>query len=152
MGECLIVRSGSGIDTSNATANKNIIVEGYSCYVSDELIVGTISKKSATKNINSSESIELENGYYSSNNMISVTTLKNETIGTSIDSDILIGYDGWVNGVEINGTMSNNSGDGSVLQANASYTIPPGWYSGTEKNNTVSINPIRKFRDTWVCK
>lgn len=64
MGECLIIRSGGGTDTTNATAKSDTVVEGYTCYINDELIVGNIPKKSITKNINSSESIQLESGYY----------------------------------------------------------------------------------------
>lgn len=133
MGECLIVRSNGGVDTSNATANKSAIVEGYSCYMNDELVTGSIPKKSIVKNVNSSELVQLENGYYSSDNIVSVTTLKEETIGTGIESDILIGHNGWVNGVEINGSMLDNSGIDNALKVNTSYTIPQGWYSGTEK-------------------
>ena len=42
MGECLIIKSGGGTDTSNATATKDKILQGYSCYVKDALIKGTI--------------------------------------------------------------------------------------------------------------
>lgn len=142
MGECLIIRSGGGTDTTNATAKSDTVVEGYTCYINDELIVGNIPKKSITKNINSSESIQLESGYYLNDNIISVTTLEDETIGTSIDSDILIGYGGWANGNKINGAMPNNSGAGSVLKVNTPYTIPSGWYSGTEKiTQSLSTQP-----------
>lgn len=42
MGECLIIRSGGGTDTTNAIAKSDTVVEGYTCYVNDELIVGNI--------------------------------------------------------------------------------------------------------------
>lgn len=43
MGECLIVRSGSGVDTSNATASSGMIVDGYTCYVNDDWAPGDTS-------------------------------------------------------------------------------------------------------------
>lgn len=50
MGECLIIRGGSGTDTSNATATNSTLLEGYTCYVNDELVVGNIPVKSIQKN------------------------------------------------------------------------------------------------------
>lgn len=134
MGESLIVRAGGGVDTSNATATNNQLVEGCSCYVNDELVVGNIPIKSpVNKTLHVSQLTNLESGYYVIPDVIPTSSLSEETVVTSTISDILVSGNGWVNGAFLNGTMSNNSGDGSVLQANASYTIPPGWYSGTEK-------------------
>lgn len=42
MGECLILKSGSGSDTSNATATADTILQGYSGYVNDVLVHGNI--------------------------------------------------------------------------------------------------------------
>ena len=42
MGECLILKSGSGSDTSNANATADTILQGYSGYVNDVLVHGLV--------------------------------------------------------------------------------------------------------------
>ena len=42
MGECLIIKSGGGTDTSNATATKDTVLQGYSCYAKDVLVNGSV--------------------------------------------------------------------------------------------------------------
>lgn len=42
MGECLILKSGSGSDTSNANATADTILQGYSGYVNDVLVHGAV--------------------------------------------------------------------------------------------------------------
>ena len=41
MGECLIIKSG-GLDTSDANATNDKVLQGYTCYVNDILITGTM--------------------------------------------------------------------------------------------------------------
>ena len=42
MGECLILRAGSGVDTSGANATSDKILQGYTGYVNDVLVTGNI--------------------------------------------------------------------------------------------------------------
>lgn len=42
MGECLILRAGSGVDTSGANATSDKILQGYTGYVNDALVTGSI--------------------------------------------------------------------------------------------------------------
>ena len=42
MGECLILRAGSGVDTSGANATSDKILQGYTGYVNDVLVTGSI--------------------------------------------------------------------------------------------------------------
>ena len=134
MGECLIVRSGSRIDTSNATASGNKIVEGYSCYVDDELITGDVPvMKLTTSSITPSNKIDISYGYYDNTNLISVSTLREETVATAVSSDLLIDNTGWSNGTNIIGTIHNNGAIAQSFGTNGSYTIPQGWHNGTGK-------------------
>jgi hypothetical protein len=133
MGECLIVRSGGGTDTTNATAKSDTIVGGYTCYVNDELVIGSIPVIALSKTtVAPSEQISLLYGSYKNTN-ISTSTLEEETVSTVVSSDILKPYDGWSNGVHLEGDIVNN---GTVTQSfgvNASYTIPQGWHDGSGK-------------------
>lgn len=134
MGECLIVKSDSGVDTSNATATYDTIVEGYSCYVNDELVVGNIPIQSIQNHINSDESIMLQSGYYAKNNTILVNSLENETLGNADFSTVLINNNGWVNGNIVVGGMLIQTLP-TTFNPNDTIVIPKGWYN---QNNTIS--------------
>lgn len=133
MGECLIIRSGGGTDTSSATATPDVVVNGYTCYVNDELVVGNIPVKHVSRELSTSEQIELSYGYYEGNDLISTSNLADETVSDAVSSNILTSYKGYVNGVLINGNMVNNGAVSQSLAANGSYTIPTGWHNGSGK-------------------
>lgn len=135
MGECLIIRNGGGIDTTTASAMSTAIVEGYSCYVNDELVFGTIPYFKLEKiTISPSHNMQLSYGYYDDTNLISVSTLSDETIANSVSSDVLINNNGWVNGNIVVGDMSIQELS-NVFNPNDTVVIPEGWYS---QNNTIS--------------
>ena len=134
MGESLIIRSGGGTDTSEATATNDVVVTGYTCYVKDELVIGnipipTVDKKSLVP----SEQIDLSHGYYKGTDQISASTLSDETVATAVSSDLLSTYKGWAGGNLIDGTMANRGAISQSMGVNASYTIPQGWHNGSGK-------------------
>lgn len=133
MGECLIVRSGSGVDTSNATASSSMIVDGYTCYVNDELVVGTIPTNTIGGKLLPGSTKSIQYGYYDNTNLISTSTLSDETVGNAVSSDTLINYNGWVNGSKIDGDIINRGALSQSMGVNASYTIPQGWHNGSGK-------------------
>ena len=134
MGESLIIRSGGGTDTSEATATNDVVVTGYTCYVKDELVIGnipipTVDKKSLVP----SEQIDLSHGYYKGTDQISASTLSDETVATAVSSDLLSTYKGWAGGNLIDGTMVNRGAISQSFGVNASYIIPQGWHNGSGK-------------------
>lgn len=134
MGESLIIRGSGGTNTSEATATNDVVVTGYTCYVKDELVVGDIPIPTVNKKfLVPSEQIELPYGYYKGIDQISASTLSDETVATAVSSDLLASYKGWSEGILVDGSMANNGAIASSFCANASYTIPQGWHSGSGK-------------------
>ena len=148
MGECLIVRSGGGIDTNNSTATSGVIVSGYTCYVKDELIVGEIPVVDMEfSQLTPSTMIDLKYGYYENNKVTSVSTLEEETVGDTVSSNIMTSFNGWVNGMLVDGNMVNNGTMTQDFPVNGTYYIPQGWHNNGQitqvlsTQDTVTINP-----------
>ena len=134
MGECLIIRGGGGTDTSNATATASVVLSGYTCYVDDQLIAGSMPVQTLNQKLEAGGSVTIPAGYYDGNSsIISTSTLAEETAANAASSHILSGYSGWVNGVLVNGSMVNRGNVSRSLGANGSYTIPAGWHAGSGK-------------------
>ena len=131
MGECLIIRSGGGADTSDATVSGSYILTGYSCYVNDVKVIGTMpNRASATLILDPGEQYTIPYGYHNGNGEISVSSLADNTPATADSRWILWAKTGWVNGELVSGTMVNRGSVTQTLSANGSYTIPVGWHSG----------------------
>ena len=134
MGVCLIIRSGGGTDTSNATATAARILSGYTCYVNDTKITGTMTNRgTVNQSLNPGGSYTIPAGYHSGSGKVTVTSLSANTSGTANASRILSGYTGWVGGSKLTGTMTNRGAVSQTLSANGSYTIPSGWHNGSGK-------------------
>ena len=133
MGESLIIRSGGGTNTSGTTATPDVVVNGYTCYVNDELIVGNIPIRHVSRKLSTSEQIELSYGYYEGDDLISTSNLADETVGNAVSSNTLTSYKGYVNGVLVSGNIVNNGVVSQSLSVNGSYNIPTGWHNGTGK-------------------
>ena len=134
MGVCLIIRSGGGTDTSNATATATRVLSGYTCYVNDAKITGTMTNRgTVNQSLNPGGSYTIPAGYHSGSGKVTVTSLSANTSGTANASHILSGYTGWVGGSKLTGTMTNRGAVSQTLSANGSYTIPSGWHNGSGK-------------------
>ena len=131
MGECLIIRGGGGTDTSDATATASVVLSGYTCYVNDQLIAGSMPVQTLNQKLGAGGSVTIPAGYYDgSSSAISTSTLAEETAANAASSHILSGYNGWVNGGLVQGSMANWGNTGATLAANGVYWIPAGWHAG----------------------
>ena len=131
MGECLIIRSGGGTDTSGATATAARVLSGYTCYVNDSKITGTMTNQ-GTKNasLNAGGSYTIPAGYHNGSGKVTANALSGQTSGTAGAAHILSGYNAWVNGVNTWGNMPNWGNISHSLPANGTYTVPAGWHAG----------------------
>ena len=131
MGECLIIRGGGGTDTSNATATASVVLSGYTCYVNDQLIAGSMPVQTLNQKLGAGGSVTIPAGYYDgSSSIISTSTLAGETAANAASSHILSGYNAWVNGTNTWGNMPNRGNISHSLPANGTYTVPAGWHAG----------------------
>lgn len=134
MGECLIIRNGGGTDTSDATATSSVVLSGFTCYVNDELVTGSMTNRgSVSQSLNPGGSYTIPEGYHDGTGSVGVTTLASNTSANAAASQILTGYNGWVNGANVSGSMANRGNVSQALGVNGSYTIPAGWHAGGGK-------------------
>lgn len=151
--------NGSGVITANSLASQTgvssgsaataaSILNGKEAWVEGVKITGTMPVVNNTSTtIGPGASISYTTGYRANEWTVSVGSLASYTGvdsgKTAIDaSHVVIGYQGWVNGNKVTGSMANNgsvtatlTGLGSVA-GDTSYTIPAGYHDGT---GTVSI-------------
>lgn len=77
--------------------------------------------------INAGSSIILPVGYHNGNGIISVRSLAEETVGNATANKITSGGTGWVNGIQITGTMTVQSASGFSATALSSSSIRISW-------------------------
>lgn len=131
MGVATTLRSGGGTDTSDATASAEYILVGYTGYVNDQLIVGTMPDNEAVDvHLNCGESYKIPAGYHNGKGKVTVNDLASQTDATATAAQILSPTTCWVKGVKITGTMPNNGAISYSLPINGTYKIPAGYHNG----------------------
>lgn len=130
-----VVLNGSlGTDTSDATATAEYILTGYTGYVNDQLITGTMPNHGDVKiTLNCGESYTIPKGYHSGGGTVVVNSLASQTQSTATEWQIISGKTCWSNGVKITGKMANNGAISYSLPLNGTYTIPAGYHNGAGK-------------------
>ena len=147
MGICLIVKSGGGVDTSNATATADKILSGYTVYSNDNKITGTINNV-GNQNITDTTwgqagrtkywgwpggTIYIWGGWHDGTSGVDAWSLASQTGGCDIPGtdSCLKGYSYWNDGVKYDGTMPAIGTQNWAIGANGSQTISWGWHSGS---------------------
>lgn len=134
MAVATILRSGGGTDTSDANATAAQILTGYTGYVNDVLITGTMPNRGAVSiSLNCGGSYTIPQGYHNGSGKVTANSLASQTSANATAAQILSGYTAWVNGSKITGTMTNRGAVSYNLPANGSYTIASGYHNGSGK-------------------
>lgn len=134
MAVATILRSGGGTDTSDANATAAQILTGYTGYVNDVLITGTMPNRGAVSiSLNCGGSYTIPQGYHNGSGKVTANSLASQTSANATAAQILSGYTAWVNGSKITGTMANRGAVSYNLPANGSYTIASGYHNGSGK-------------------
>lgn len=102
--------------------------------------------------------ITISKGIYGSNRTITIQSVKYQTEGNAVASDILAGKVAWVNGEKVTGAMSNfanqSTAAGSLVDNSGKLAIKPsatGYYNSTTTITTdIAYNPSRVFNDTYI--
>ena len=149
MGICLIIKSGGGTDTSTATASADKILSGYTAYVNDVCIVGTMINNGAQSgSLNASGSSTIASGWHNGSGKINANSLSSQTGSTTAGTgDALSGYTYWANGTKYTGTMVNRGTKTWTIGANGSQTIEAGWHNGS---GTVKQSLSTDGSESWV--
>ena len=153
MGICLIVKSGSGIDTSNATATADKILSGYTVYANDNKITGSIGVVGNQNRVDTKWGTAdsdyyktwcggtnwIWEGWHDGTSGFNVGTLAEHTWDCDIPNEwyCLWGYTYWANGIQYSGKMAVRGKVTWTIDANGTQTIEEGWHDGT---GTVSQN------------
>ena len=147
MGICLIVKSGGGVDTSTATATADKILSGYTIYVNDNKVVGTMTNV-GNQNITDTTwgqagrtkywgwpggTIYIWGGWHDGTSGVDAWSLASQTGGCDIPGtdSCLKGYSYWNEGVKHDGTLPAIGTQNWTIGANGSQTISWGWHSGS---------------------
>ena len=103
------------------------------------LVEGTmVNQGKKTQTLNAGASYTIPEGYHNGQGKVTANTLAAQT---TVDSDktaaaagqIPTGYQAWVNGAKVTGSMANRGAVTQTINAGASYTIPAGYHNGQGK-------------------
>ena len=121
------------------TASASDVLSGKTILTSSGLVTGSMANNgSISKTLNAGGSYTIPKGYHDGTGKVTANSLASQTKVDSgktaiTASQVLTGYQGWVNGSKISGTMANNGSVSKTLSINGSYTIPAGYHDGTGK-------------------
>ena len=138
--------------TASGDATAAQILSGKKAYVDGSLITGSMTDNGAkTSSLNCGGSYTIPAGYHNGSGKITANSLSSQT---GVDSGkyavtaayMLTGYQGWVNGSKISGTMSSMGAQTKTITPSRSaqtYTIPAGYHNGSGK---VTVSAVTAFK------
>lgn len=124
-----------------------------------------VNKGAVTGSVNCGGSYTIPAGYHNGSGKITGNSLASQTGVQSGKTaagagQILTGYEAWVNGGRVTGTMANQGAKTSSLNCGGSYTIPAGYHNGSGKITANSLssqtsanaaaNHLAKDKTAWV--
>ena len=139
--------NGSGVISANILSSQTIadasagdILTSRTAWVNGAKITGSMPNQGAkTASLNAGGSYTIPAGYHNGSGKVTANSLPSQTAATASASHILAGYNAWVNGSKINGSMPNRGSAGTSLNAGGSYTIPAGYHNGSGKVTANSL-------------
>ena len=127
---------------TQATADVNKVLEGYTAWVNGKKITGKMLNQGSTsfRDLAAGSNIKIPEGYYSGYGYITTLDLATQTQSDATANDILSTKTAWVNGVKVTGSMSNNgSWTQENVNAGSTITIPKGYHNGSGKVTIKSL-------------
>lgn len=144
MAEALLVKSGGGTDSGDLTATLSQVLSGYTAMTSDsndDPGTGTMPNRGAVnQTLNAGGSYTIPQGYHNGNGKVAANSLASQTSGNASSAQILTGYNAWVNGSNINGSMPNRGNLDFNPSSSTSQSVPAGYYSGGTLSSTNAYN------------
>ena len=144
--------NGSGKITGNslasqtdATSSAGDILSGKTAWVKGSKLTGTMANKGAvTGSVSCGGTYTIPAGYHNGSGKITGNSLASQTGVQSGKTatgagQVLTGYEAWVNGNRVTGTMANQGAKTSSLNCGGSYTIPAGYHNGSGKVTANSL-------------
>ena len=89
--------------------------------------------------LNCGGSYTIPQGYHNGSGKVTANSLASQTSANAGAAQILSGYNAWVNGSKINGSMANR-GTLNWSGSNTTYGVPAGYYSGGTLDSRPSYN------------
>ena len=138
--------------TASGDATAAHILSGKKAYVDGNLITGNMTDRGAQtpSALNCGGSYTIPAGYHNGSGKVTANSLANQT---KVDSgktavaaaQMLSGYQGWVNGSKISGSMANQGAQNKTITPSASaqsYTIPAGYHNGSGKISVPAVSNL----------
>lgn len=140
------VTANSLASQTDATSGAGDILSGKTAWVKGSKLTGTMANKGAvTGSVNCGGSYTIPAGYHNGSGKVTGNSLASQTGVQSGKTaagagHILTGYEAWVNGGRVTGTMANQGAKNASLNCGGSYTIPAGYHNGSGKITANSLS------------
>lgn len=131
--------SQTGVDSGKTAAAAGQILTGYQAWANGSKVTGNMTNRGATTyTLAAGGTYTIPEGYHNGNGAVGAKTLAEQmpidsgkTAATA--TQILTGYQAYVAGSKVSGSMANNGTVNTSLNCGNSYTIPAGYHSGSGK-------------------